>query len=141
MFQETEIKKQVERELKTEIDVFQAAKFSAGILTSAHVASGLDLVSVASPTKLRVLNLEAYNAEPGWIQLEFRDGGLDGGRVLGPYTLNARSERRIGYHDLLGRHFLSGICVAFLSGYTTLPLSTGVKINVSYLREVLEPLA
>ena len=140
MSEEIEIKKRVERELRTEIDVFQAAKFSTGIFTSAHVASGLSLVSVVSPTNIRPLNLELFNQDAGWIEVEFRDGGLDGGRVLGPYVLNARSERRLSYDELIGRYFTSGIHMTFISGYTATPLSSGIKVNVSHVKEVTEPI-
>ena len=140
MSEEIEIKKRVERELRTEIDVFQAAKFSTGIFTNAHIASGLSLVSVVSPTNIRPVNLELFNQDAGWIEVEFRDGGLDGERVLGPYVLNARSERRLSYDELIGRYFTSGIHMTFIAGYTATPLPNGIKVNVSYVKEVTEPI-
>ena len=140
MTQEIELKQKSERSLVTPIDIFQAAKFSTGIFTSGHVASGLSLVSVVSPTNIRPLNLELFNQDAGWIEVEFRNGGLDGGRVLGPYVLNARSERRLSYDEVVGRYFTSGIHMTFLSGYTATPLSAGIKVNISYIKEVTEPL-
>ena len=130
MTQQIELKQKSERSLVTPIDQFQAATFDSGVFTSGHIASGLTLTQVASPVKLRPLNLELYNSEPGWIELSLKDGKIDGAHVLGPYRIQSFSEKRLERDALIGRFFTSSICTAFVAGYTAQPLSTGVRITL-----------
>ena len=99
-------KRLVGRDLLTPIDVFRGADFSAGVLISGAVQSGVGVLSgggiiyqVSSPVNVRVLNLEMANQEPGWLEVEFRDGHFGGGRVLGPYRLNPLSRVSIPYEQ------------------------------------------
>lgn len=119
--------------LQTPVDINRAADFSVGTLNSGAQASGQGLVifQVSSPVRVRILNLEMFNAEPGWIEVEFRDGISTGGRVLGPYSLLPRSRTPIPYEELVGRYFTSAIYGIVLSGYTAQPLSNGVLVKLS----------
>lgn len=134
-----ELQKVVGRELKTEIDIFQAAEFATGTLTELPV--NLATVTVPGITRLRLLNMEISNGEVGWVEIEFRDGTAVGTpRVLGPYTINGKSERRLGYQDLLGRYCDTAISIHIVTSHAPTPLTIGLKVNVSFLREALEPL-
>jgi len=137
---EAEIKKRVGFGLKTEIDILQGSDFATGTFVSGNIASGLCLHSGIVGMKLRPVNLELSNAEPGWIQVEFRDGTAGGTRVLGPYKIDALSEKRVGYDMLVGRYFTSAIFTVLLSGYNATPISTGIKINMSFAKEPVTPI-
>lgn len=115
----------------------------SGSLVSGAVVSGggLTVLAVVSAPSGMVgsviipLNLEMHNDEPGWVQVEFRDGGFAGGRVCGPYDLNPRQRLAIPQADLEGRRFTSSVYGMVLSGWTGQPLSNGVKINMGYIRD------
>lgn len=129
-----------DRRFVSPLEVFRGASFAVGTLISGAVASNnLDVLSgggrlyqVSSPVEVRIVNLELYNQEAGWVEVEFRDGGWIGSRVLGPYKIDGRSERSVPYERLLGRYFTSSIHGVVLSGWTAEPLSAGVKVNVGY---------
>ena len=127
-------------ELITPMDVFRAADFSTGSLVSGNITSGngLTLKAVSSQVKLRVVNLQMYNREGGWLEIAYYDGGRAGARVLGPYRIQAYSERSIPFAELQGRYFTSSVHVQALSGWTGQPLSNGVDINISYVREATD---
>lgn len=126
-----------DRKLITPMDKLRGADFSVGTVVSGATVSGgtLALYTVSSPVKVRILNLEIWNAEPGWLEIEFRDGGFGGGRVLGPYNLLPRAGLSKNENELAGRYFTSAVCVVVLSGYAAQPLSNGVKINIGRLNE------
>lgn len=141
MSQEEVILKQLgpNRELLTPMEVFRASDFRVGTIESgAHLSGrGLTLYQVSSPVKVKLLNVELFNAEAGWIEVEFRDGGFQGGRVLGPYRLNLYSNLRLPYEDVLGRTFTSSIYAMIRSGYTANPINSGfgVLVNASICLE------
>jgi len=118
-------------------DTWRGSNFGTGTINSGATVSGggTDIRVVSSPSRIRVLNLELFNNENGWIEIEFRDGHFGGGRVLGPYRLNAFSERRVTKEELEGRFFTSSIHGIALSGYNSTPLSNGVQVNVSFALE------
>lgn len=126
-------------ELVTPIEMFRAADFGVGSLTSSHLSAALEIRQVSSPTRLRMLNLEMSNQAVGWIEFEFRDGGLSGGRVLGPYRLLGSQRLPLKTDEVIGRHFTSSISVAFLSSYVANALggsgNAEVKINASWIAE------
>lgn len=124
----------VDRDLKTPIDLFRAAGFATGAALSAHVASGLLLKQVSSEVKIRPLNIEMYNRNANWVCIEYRDGGMSGGRVLGPYVINTTSERRIGYDEIVGAYFTSGAYMCVISG----AVSQGVVGSIRYVQEALD---
>ena len=132
-----------DRNLVTPMDVFRGSRFvAASLISGAAVSNNLDVLSgggrmfqVSSPVRARVLNLEVSNREPGWLEVEFRDGGAAGGRVLGPYRIDALADRRLGVDDLIGRYFTSSIHGLVRSGYTAQPLSNGVLVNLSFILE------
>ena len=139
MTQQIELKQKSERSLVTPIDVFQAGEFATGVLTSGHIASGINLVGVVSDVRLRLLNLEIYNHEPGWLEICLKDGKIDGPHVAGPYHILGQTGIRIHGDELVGRFCTSGIHGVFLSGYTAQPLSTGVRLTVSFVKDVIGP--
>ena len=136
------------RELVTPMDEFRGATFSVGtIISGAILSNNLDILSgggrlypvvASSVVELRPVNLEMWNQEAGWLEVEFRDGGWTGGRVLGPYYLQGRSRKGIPYEELKGRYFTSSIFAVVLSGWAAQPLSTGVKVNISYVKVPLD---
>lgn len=133
-----------DRRLTTPLEVFRGADFRAALIISGAVASNnLDVLSgggriyqVSSPVKVRMLNLEVWNNEAGWLEVEFRDGGSNGGRVLGPYKVDSRSRFSQVGEDLMGRSFTSSIHFQVLSGWTAQPLSNdGVKVAVGWVAD------
>lgn len=133
-----------DRKLVTPLEIERGASFFTGNIISGAVASnnipvlsgGGLLYQVSSPVRVRMLGLEMFNREIGWLEIEFRDGGETGGRVLGPYTLNGRASVTKSRDDLIGAYFTSSIHAVILSGYAAQPLSNGVRANLRY---VLEP--
>lgn len=134
-----------DRRLVTPLDLLRGSDFAAATLISgAAVSNALGVLSgggairsitTSNLAKMRVVSLEMFNAEPGWLEVEFRDGIWTGGRVLGPFTLQGRSEKRLVGAELYGRYFTSSIFGVVLSGYAAQPLSNGVKINISYIED------
>ena len=134
-----------DRELVTPLDTFRGAEFVAASIISGAVLSnersvlsggGRALaITTSNVARIRMLNLELHNDEPGWIQVEFRDGGTAGGRVLGPYDLNPLTGLSKKAEELQGRYFTSSVHLQVLSGYAAQPLSNGIKVNVGYILE------
>lgn len=134
-----------DRRLVSPLDDLRGGDFRVGTLISgAVVSNALSILSgggqlynvvASSVVKMRLLNIEMFNNEPGWIEVEFRDGIWTGGRVAGPYHLLPLTGTTIPENALKGRHFTSGIFVAVLSGYAAQPLSNGVKINIGVVHD------
>ena len=126
-----------DRALGTPIDEFRASDFGVGTINSGGNVSGggLTIRSVSGPTRLRVLSAEMWNNEAGWLEIEFRDGNFNGGRVLGPFKVLSRDQLAIPREQLQGRYFTSGIHAIVLSGWVSQPLSNGVKCNISFVAE------
>lgn len=129
-----------DRALVTPIDELRAGDFGVGTINSGGVVSGggLTLRAVSSPSRLRVLNADVYNNDGGWLEVEFRDGGFAGGRVLGPFKVLSRDQFSVPQDQLKGRYFTSSIYAMILSGWVAQPLSNGVKVNVSFIAEPLD---
>ena len=144
----TEKKLGLNRDLVTPIDELRAAEFAVGtVISGGIVSNALDILSgggrlrdvaTSNQVRIRPLNLEVFNQEGGWLELEFRDGFTTGSRVLGPYYIQARSGIKRNRDELIGRYFTSGIFVQVLSGWAAQPLSTGVKVNISFVEEPLD---
>lgn len=135
-------KRLVGRELLTPLDLFRAAEQSVATLNSGATQSGTlagsgggIIFQVSSPVKARLLGLDMFNQEVGWIEVEFRDGHFGGSRVAGPYKLDGRIGVNIPYWELQGKVFTSGIYGVVLSGWTALPLSNGIKVNCAMILE------
>lgn len=126
-----------DRKLVTPLDVFQGAEYFDGNIISGGTVSGggLSLKVVSSPVRIRLLNLSIFNNEGGWLEVQFRDGGAAGGRVLGPYRVNAYTGVPIPGDQLVGRYFTSSIYAEVRSGWTAQPLSNGVNINAGAIQE------
>lgn len=134
-----------DRRLVSPLDELRGGDFHVGTLISGAVLSnGLSILSgggqlynvvASSVVKIRLLGIEMFNNEAGWIEVEFRDGIWTGGRVAGPYHLLPLTRTSIPETELKGRYVTSGIFVAVLSGYAAQPLSNGVKINVGVIHD------
>ena len=129
-----------DRALVTPMDELRASDFGIGTINSGGNVSGggLTIRAVSGPTRLRILNADLWNQEGGWVEVEFRDGGFAGGRVLGPFQALSRTSLPIPQEQLQGRYFTSGIHAIVLSGWVAQPLSNGVKVNISWIAEPLD---
>jgi len=125
------------RNLLTPLEIFRGSEYFDGTIISGGNVSGggLSLKVVSSDVKIRLLNLHLMNNEGGWLEVQFRDGGGGGGRVLGPYRLGAYSEVDIPEKKLTGRYFTSAVYCEVRSGWTSQPLSTGVNVNAGVIQE------
>lgn len=138
-----------DRKLVIPMDEFRGGDFVVGtIISGAALSNGRGLLSgggnVASVTtssviRIRPLNLELYNGEPGWVTVEFMDGSYVGGAVLGPYKVLPESRLPVPREDLVGRYFTSSI-FAVVSGWTPQCLTSGhgVKVKMGYVKEPLD---
>lgn len=130
------------REFVDPVEMERASDFSVGNLLSGADTSGNGVaiysVVASTPTRVRILNLEIFNNEPGWVEVEFRDGITTGGRVLGPYRLNPLSPFSVPREQLIGRYFTSAIYGMVRSGFAVRPLSNGVQVNVSRYNEAID---
>lgn len=126
-----------DRKLVTPMDVFIGAIPAQGRLLSGGAVSGggLNLLIVSSPSNLRLVNMHLFNREGGWLEIQFRDGNSIGDIKMGPYRLQAYSERQLPYEQVVGRYFTSSIYVEVRSGWTSQPLSNGVDIDVSVVKQ------
>lgn len=130
------------------LDIVRGAAFAVASVLSGAVASNnlpplsgggrVYAIVTSSIVKARPLSIELWNKEAQWLEVEFRDGGTNGGRVLGPYNLLPRTGMSVPRENLYGRYFTSSIHLQILSGPIAQPLSNGVLVNVSY---VLDPQA
>lgn len=126
-----------DRKLVTPMDIFLGADFAVGNIVSGGALSGggLNLQIVSSPTTMRVLNAHLFNNEAGWVEVEFLDGGRHGGLVMGPFRVQGLSERQLTYEEVVGRKFTSSIYADVRSGWTAEPLSNGVNVKASFVKE------
>lgn len=138
-------KQLVGRELLTPINLLRAAEQTVATLISGAVQSGTFALSgggliyqVSSPVNVRLVGLDMFNREAGWLEVEFRDGGFGGDRVAGPYRLNPREEYHIPYWELLGKKFTSSVYGVVLSGWAAQPLSNGVRVNIARVNEAID---
>ena len=122
------------------MDELRASDFGVGTINSGGNVSGggLTIRAVSSPSRLRVLAAEMWNNDGGWLEIEFRDGNFNGGRVLGPFKVLSRDQFAVPREQLQGRYFASGIHAIVLSGWVAQPLSNGVKVNISWIAEPLD---
>lgn len=125
-----------DRQVVTPIDEFRASQFTAVVLSGADgYVSGQTVLSVvaSSIVRIRVINIHLHNRETANITVLFRDGGITGGVVAGPFRINPTTDRTIPKDELMGRFFLSSIYAVVLSG----TYSAGSPLDIGY---ILEPI-
>lgn len=129
-----------DRKLVTPIDVFRGGEYSVGTVVSGGTVSGggLNVYQVSSQVRVRILNIELYNREGGWVEIEFRDGHFGGSRVLGPWKLDSRTDRYISHEQTAGRYFTSSVHAVVISGWVAQPLSNGIWVNIGRVNEPVD---
>lgn len=127
------------RQTVTAMDELRASTFLAAVLSGANnYTSGQTLWTViaSSIVRFRPSNVHVNNRESSWISVVFRDGGIAGGVVAGPFRVNAAQDRTIPETELRGRYFLSSLYAVVISG----TYAAGADIDVGYLLEPLPTL-
>ena len=123
------------RQVVSLIDEFRASTSVQVILSGAsYFTSGQTVYSVvtSSVVRIRPLNMHLQNRESSHMTVVFRDGGISGAVVAGPFIVNPIQERVIQYPELAGRFFTSSIYAVVLSG----AFAAGISLDVGY---VLDP--
>ena len=123
------------RQIVDNIDQFRAANFYSVVLSGAsNYTSGQAVLSVvaSSVVRIRPLDFHLQNRETSHMTVVFRDGGITGSIVAGPYIVNPIAHLTLTEDMLRGRRFVSGIYAVVISG----TFSAGIQLNGGY---VLEP--
>ena len=127
-----------DRQLVTPIDQLRASDFAVGSLASgAHLSGGgVTLRAVSGPVIIRPMNVELYNLESVFYEVEYRDGGFLGGRVLGPYRILPYGEKRLAQEELMGHRFTSSVYLMVISGAAaTMTSGAGIRAGMGFIQE------
>ena len=127
-----------DRQLVTPMDELRASDFAVGSLASgAHLSGGgVTLRAVSGPVIIRPMNAAFYNLENAFYEIEFRDGGFLGARVLGPYRVLAYGEKRLAQEELLGHRFTSSVYLMVISGsVATMTSGAGIRADMGFIQE------
>ncbi len=123
------------RALVTPIAQFRAGNFIQDIISGANnYTSGYNLLSgvASSIVRIRPINIFMQNRDAGAMTVLFRDGGLSGAQVAGPYIINPVQERIVKADELAGAFFTSSVYALVISG----TFANGIVTRFSY---VLDP--
>ena len=124
----------LDRNIVTQMDQFRASEFVNDVISgSTNYTSGFALLTITTSNvaKIRPLNIHMQNRETSAMTIVFRDGGITGGVVVGPYIVNPTQDRDILETSLRGRSFLSSIYPVVISG----TYGQGIPINIAFLIE------
>ena len=124
----------LDRQIVTQIDQFRASEFINDVISGANnYTSGFALLTITTSNlaKIRPFNIHFQNRETAAMTVLFRDGGITGGVVAGPYILNPTQDRTISPENLQGRSFLSSIYAVVISGTYT----QGIPVNIGFIIE------
>ena len=119
----------------SKIDELRATQFITDLLSGAdNYTSGQTLwtVTASNIVRNRPRNIHMHNRETSHVTIVFRDGGITGSIIAGPYIVNPIQAKPIGEDELEGRYFTSSILAIVISGPT---YAQGVDINLGYLLE------
>lgn len=126
------------RNFITPADQFRGSDFAQGTMLSggiSGVVASINLKAVSGPERLRLLNVDLQQFDvTTWLLIELRDGNIAAGTpIAGPWLVQPASERHIGPDELRGRYAVSSITAVVVSGGAGSPLSTGLRVKLSYL--------
>ena len=123
-----------DRAIVTQIDQLRASDFLSAVLSgSNNYTSGQNLSGIVSGNvvKLRPMNIHHQNRESSAMTVVYRDGGITGTIVCGPYIINPTQTLPIAEPDLRGRYFLSGVYAVVISG----TFAAGIQVNMGFILE------
>lgn len=123
-----------DRAIVTQMDLFRASEFVQDVLSGAsNYTSGFNLLSgvQSNVARIRPLNIHFQNRETAAMTVVYRDGGITGIIVAGPYIINPTSDRTIPEENLRGRYFLSSVYAVVISG----TFSAGIVNNIGFVVE------
>ena len=124
----------LDRNIVTKIDQFRASEFINDVISgSTNYTSGFALLTITTSNvaKIRPLNIHFQNRETSAMTVVFRDGGITGGVVAGPYIINPTSQKTVLQEELQGRSFVSSIYTVVISGV----FGQGIPINIGFIIE------
>jgi hypothetical protein len=124
----------LDRNIVTQMDQFRASEFINDVISGANnYTSGFALLTITASNvaKIRPYNIHFQNRETAAMTVVFRDGGITGGVVAGPYIINPTSQKDVLEGELRGRSFVSSIYPVVISG----TFSAGIPINIGFLIE------
>jgi hypothetical protein len=124
----------LDRNIGTQIDQFRASEFINDVISGAtNYTSGFNLLTITTSNvaKIRPLNIHFQNRETSAMTVVFRDGGITGGVVAGPYIINPTSQKTVPPEELQGRSFVSSIYPVVISGV----FAQGIPINIGFIIE------
>ncbi len=117
------------------LDELRASQALAAVISGAtNYTSGQTLWTVvaSSVVRFRPVNLHINNRESSWLSLTFRDGGITGAVVAGPFRVNPVQDRTIAETELRGRYFVSSLYAVVVSGPA---YAAGIDIDIGYWLE------
>lgn len=123
-----------DRAIVTQMDLFRASEFVQDVLSGAsNYTSGFNLLSgvLSNVARIRPIGVGFQNRETAAMTVLFRDGGITGTIVAGPYILNPTQDRHIPRENLEGRYFLSSVYAVVISG----TYSAGIVTQFAFIIE------
>lgn len=123
-----------DRQLVTPIDEFRAAEYTSAVLSgTANYVSGQTLLSITASNvvRMRLDHVHFHNRESGGRTIVFRDGGIAGNIIGGPWTINPIQERTIPPWMLKGHYALSSFYAVVISGTFT----AGIDVTIGFINE------
>ena len=127
----------LDRNIVTKIDQFRASEFINDVISgSTNYTSGFALLTITTSNvaKIRPYNIHLQNRETSAMTIVFRDGGITGGVVVGPYIINPTQHLDIEPQQLQGRSFVSSIYPVVISG----TYGQGIPINIAFIVEATD---
>ena len=122
------------RDIVTKIDEFRASEFINDVISGTNnYTSGFALLTITTSNvaKIRPYSIHLQNRETSHMTIVFRDGGITGGVVVGPYIINPTQHFDILKEQLQGRSFVSSIYPVVISG----TFGQGIPINIGFIIE------
>lgn len=122
------------RELLSPIDLLRGSDYTRAVVSGANgYVSGqsLQTIAISNVAFIRPVLIHLQNRETTPMTILFRDGGITGAVVAGPYLLNPIQERVVTAEQLLGMRFTSGIYAVVISG----TFSQGIQTLIGYVTD------
>jgi len=116
------------------IDQFRAGDYTSEILSGTdNYVSGMYILSAIASNAIRerLTKVHVLNRETNPMVLVFRDGGIAGNIIGGPWTFAQLQDRTITQEELAGAYAVSGIYAVVISG----TFSAGMMVTVGRVAE------